>query len=173
MACQGLQQIDINDCVNNVGSMKKLWLVEQEEVDGGTFSVINGEVTSLILETPGETFEPFYVYKNTSNVITDAPADLNNGSTIYTTTAIPVFRRQDLAKRNAIEIMGSGQRFLAGIWEDGNSIKWYAPNFQVSNINADSGTAKADGSKYTVTLIADNDQLPYVVSATVSNALGL
>jgi hypothetical protein len=49
---------------------------------------------------------------------------------------------------------------------DANGIYWYFPYLQVSATGEGSGTARADGSKYSVTLVAENEYLAYEVNMT-------
>ena len=78
-----------------------------------------------------------------------------------------MFHRREAAKSNAIKVLGSGQQYLSAIVEDQNGILWFFPYLQLTASGEGSGTARADGSKYSVTLLAENDQLAYAMDATV------
>ena len=50
--------------------------------------------------------------------------------------------------------------------KDANGKYWYFPYMQLSASGEGSGTARADGSKYSVTLVAENEFLAYEVTMT-------
>jgi len=82
-----------------------------------------------------------------------------------------MFHRREAAKSNAIKVLGSGQQYLSAIVEDQNGILWFFPYLQLTASGEGSGTARADGSKYSVTLLAENDQLAYTMTTGVLTGL--
>jgi len=60
--------------------------------------------------------------------------------------------------------LGAGQQYLAVIVQDANGKYWYFPFMQLTAAAEGSGTARADGSKYSVTLTAENEFLAYEVT---------
>jgi hypothetical protein len=82
-----------------------------------------------------------------------------------------MFHRRDQAKSQAIKVLGAGQQYLNAIIQDANGLYWYFPYLQLSAVGEGSGTARADGSKYSVTLICENDYLAYQVDPTIVPAL--
>jgi hypothetical protein len=75
-----------------------------------------------------------------------------------------MFHRREAAKSRAIKILGAGQQYLTAIVLDANGLYWYFPYLQVSATGEGSGTTRADGSKYAVTLMAENEYLAYEVN---------
>ena len=130
----------------------------------GDWEVTGFTLTSLI------TFTDYYIRRNTSNYTEELAADLVNGSSFVTQTINLMFHRREQAKSRAIKILGSGQQYLSAIVKDANGKYWYFPYLQLSASGEGSGTARADGSKYSVTLIAENEFLAYEVVMT-QNAL--
>ena len=94
-----------------------------------------------------------------------------NGSSFVTQTINLVFHRREAAKSRAIKILGSGQQYLAAIILDANGLYWYFPYLQVSATAEGSGTARADGSKYAVTLLAENEYLAYEITEAAALAV--
>jgi hypothetical protein len=82
-----------------------------------------------------------------------------------------MFHRRDQDKSQAIKILGAGQQYLNAIVKDMNGKYWYFPYLQLSAVGEGSGTTRADGSKYSVTLIAENDFLAYEIEAAAVNAV--
>ena len=80
-----------------------------------------------------------------------------------------MFQRREADKSRAIKILGSGQQYLTAVILDANGIYWYFPYLQVTGVAEGSGQARADGSKYAVTLLSENEYLSYTVDMTAAN----
>lgn len=78
-----------------------------------------------------------------------------------------MFHRRDQEKSKAIKILGAGQQYLTAVVGDANGKYWYFPYLQVSAYGEGSGTARADGSKYSLVLTAENSDLAYEVDPTI------
>ena len=110
-------------------------------------------------------FVPFEFRRNTGMFTEEAAIDLVNGSSYYTQTVTLIFHRREAAKSKAIKILGEGQRDLALVVGDANGKYWYFPNAQLTAVTEGSGTSKADGSKYSVTFVAEAENLAMEVSS--------
>ena len=166
MACQALETI-AKSCLNNSGGIYGIWINQQDEISGITptnpsagtgWSITGITLAGTVL------FEDFYIRRNTSNFTEDSTIDLVNGSSFVTQTINLVFHRREAAKSRAIKILGSGQQYLTAIILDANGLYWYFPYLQVSATAEGSGVSRADGSKYSVTLLAENEFLAYEVN---------
>jgi hypothetical protein len=127
-------------------------------------------VTNYVIDDFGtvtEAFVPFEFRRNTGMYTEEAAIDLVNGSSFYTQTITLIFHRREAAKSKAIKILGEGQRDLALVVGDANGKYWYFPYAQLTAVTEGSGTAKADGSKYSVTFVSEAEQLAYEVDATI------
>jgi hypothetical protein len=82
-----------------------------------------------------------------------------------------MFHRRDQEKSRAIKVLGSGQQYLTAVIGDANGKYWYFPYLQVSAYGEGSGTTRADGSKYSLTLVAENETLAYEVDADIIASL--
>jgi hypothetical protein len=116
-------------------------------------------------------YTPFEIRRNTGSYVEDAAIDLVNGSSYVTATISLMFHRRDQDKSQAIKILGAGQQYLNAIVKDMNGKYWYFPFLQLSAVGEGSGTTRADGSKYSVTLIAENDFLAYEIEEAAVNAV--
>jgi hypothetical protein len=168
MACQALEAI-LKSCDNNSGGIYGIWINQQDEIASITptdpSAGAGWSITGITLAgTPPVLFENFYIRRNTSNFTEDSTIDLVNGSSFVTQTINLVFHRREAAKSRAIKILGAGQQYLTAIILDANGIYWYFPYLQISATGEGSGTARADGSKYSVTLVAENEYLAYEVN---------
>ena len=178
MACQALESI-LKSCLNNSGGIYGIWINQQDEILSITpadpSAGAGWSITAITLQATPVLFENFYVRRNTSNYTEDSTIDLVNGSSFVTQTINLMFHRREAAKSRAIKILGSGQQYLTAIILDANGLYWYFPYLQVSATGEGSGTARADGSKYSVTLVAENEYLAYEVnmSAGALAAIGV
>lgn len=166
--CQSLEAI-LKSCDNNSGGIYGIWINQQDEIASITptdpsaglgWSITNITLSGLVL------FENFYIRRNTSSFTEEAAIDLVNGSSFVTQTIALMFHRREADKSRAIKILGSGQQYLTAVVLDANGKYWYFPYLQVSAVAEGSGTARADGSKYAVTLVAENEYLAYEVDMT-------
>ena len=163
MSCEALQSIQKN-CSNNIGGIKNVWVNQQDEISGVTVSAGAWIVSSI---TVGDPCVPFAINRNTGNYTEDTAVDLINGSTFVTQTITLMFNRRDKDKSEAINVLGSGQQYLAVFIQDANDKYWYFENVQLTATGEGSGTARADGSKYSITLLAEADHLSYEVLHTL------
>jgi hypothetical protein len=174
-ALEGIQK----SCDNNSGGIYQVWFIPQDNINVVTANITypNYEVTAITVTPALTVFDSYFIRRNTSNYTEEQAADLINGSTFVTQTINLVFHRREAAKSNALKILASGQQYLAGVVLDANGKYWYFPYLQLTATGEGSGTARADGSKYTVTLVAENESLALEVILTggvpAYTALGL
>lgn len=155
------------DCARSKGGIKNVYLANFDDV----LSVKNGEdgngdkITAITMKDLAK-FKKFYFRPNTSSHSDALTRDDANGVNYVTSTVSLVFTRQDTLKRIAMTALCVND--LAVIVEDANGFVTYltkdAPAV-ATEAAGDTGTAAADGNKYTITLSADNETFPYEVTA--------
>ena len=174
--CQALEAI-LKSCDNNSGGIYGIWINQQDEIAsiiptdpsaGGGWSI-----TGITLQATPVLFENYYIRRNTSSFTEEAAIDLINGSSFVTSTINLMFQRREAAKSRSIKILGSGQQYLTAIVLDANGLYWYFPYLQVTGVAEGSGQARADGSKYAVTLVGENEYLAYEVNMTTAALLAI
>lgn len=170
MSCEALETI-VKSCDNNSGGIEKIWINQQDNID--TFTVPTGtwQIDDINLVAGAPDYTPFEIRRNTGSYTEDAAIDLVNGSSYVTATITLMFHRRDQDKSQAIKILGAGQQYLNAIIKDMNGKYWYFPYLQLSAVGEGSGTTRADGSKYSVTLVAENDFLAYEITQAAVNAV--
>ena len=165
--CQALEAI-LKSCDNNSGGIYGIWINQQDNIDTITptdpSAGLGWSITGISLVPLAPVFENYYIRRNTSSFTEEAAIDLVNGSSFVTQTIALMFHRREADKSRAIKILGSGQQYLTAVVLDANGKYWYFPYLQVSAVAEGSGTARADGSKYAVTLVAENEYLAYEVT---------
>jgi hypothetical protein len=166
MSCTALENI-IKGCDNNIGSITKIYINDQDNVTIDPTTDIDFATWTITAIAALPVFEEFEFRRNTSNYTEEAAIDLINGSSFVTQTINLMFHRREGAKSRAIKILGEGQRDLAVIVLDGNGKYWYFEKVQVTAYGEGSGTAKADGSKYSLVLTSEAENLAYEVDPDV------
>ena len=159
MSCEALQSI-VKPCDNNIGGIKTVWIAPQEDV---TVTYGTWEVTAATLVDPAAVYA---INRNTGNYTEDTAIDLINGSSFVTQTITLMFNRRDKDKSEAIHVLGAGQQYLAVFILDANGKYWYFENVQLTATGEGSGTARADGSKYSITLLSEAEHLSYEILST-------
>lgn len=173
--CSALTSI-LKSCDTNIGGIKAVWLWDMEDqyLTSPEFSedTANWTITALDITKNGSNVPVVYQFiRNSSNYTEEYTIDLVNGSTFVTTTVTLNFSRREAAKSKSIKVLGDGQRYLGALVLDSNGIYWLFQDLQLSGSTEGSGTAKADGSKYTVTLLSETAQFAKVVSDADAQAL--
>jgi hypothetical protein len=164
MSCEALEGI-VKSCDNNSGGIYKVWINQQDNIDTFTLNpTLTWTIDSITLTNPANVYTEFEIRRNTGSYTEEAAIDLINGSSYYTQTITLMFHRRDQSKSQAIKVLGAGQQYLNAIVQDANGKYWYFPFLQLTASAEGSGTARADGSKYSVTLLAQNDFLAYEVT---------
>ena len=172
MSCATLETI-LKSCDNNSGGIYKFYVNQQDNIDNvstdetGTNWLVDG----ITLVDPAAPFIELEFRRNVSSYTEDSAIDLINGSSYVTATVNLMFHRRDMEKSRAIKVLGAGQQYLAGIVMDANGKYWYFPYLQVSATGEGSGTTRADGSKYSVTLVAENEFLAMEVDPAIIDGL--
>jgi len=161
MSCEALQSI-AKTCDNNTGGIRTVWICQQENVTAATVSANEWTVSTLTLTANANVYA---INRNTGNYTEETAQDLLSGSTVVTQTITLMFNRRDKDKSEAIHVLGSGQQYLAVFVLDANGKYWYFENVQLTATGEGSGTTRQDGSKYSITLLAEADHLAYEVTA--------
>ena len=162
MSCEVLQTIE-KPCDNNIGGIRKVWMCKQDNVGSLVFTG-NWEISTLPLTIDTIAFA---INRNTGNYTEDTAQDLLTGNQLVTQTITLMFNRRDKAKSEAIHVLGSGQEYLAVFIEDANGLYWYFEDVQLTATGEGSGTQRNEGSKYSVTLVAESDHLAYEIDSTL------
>jgi hypothetical protein len=155
-------------CDNNQGGIYSAYIIDTDSVTATTVSTSAHTVTNL---GTTEDFTTFNFKRNVGSVSIEPQISLENGSTFYQATVTLVFHRREASKSRALQILGEGQRYINLMLLDANGLYTYIDHAQLTGGAEESGTAKADGSKYTVTFVAQMDTRPYFVDSSIVPAL--
>jgi hypothetical protein len=161
--CPALEDI-LNGCDRNTGGLHEIYVGLMDDISAITEVESSWSVTAMTVTSAPITIE---VKRKTSNYTSEETNDFVNGSNVVTTTVTANLHRRSADKSKALNILSSGQRYLYAFLKDANGLFWYVPYLQLATNGGGSGQERADGSNYTVTLIAEDDHTPYVVDAAI------
>jgi hypothetical protein len=167
MSCVSLEEIP-QECERNTGGLHEIYVGLQDSIVSITEDEATWEVSAMTIDEPVVSLN---IKRKTSNYVEDYQNDPVNGSTVVTQTVTAMIHRRDAVKSRAVNIMGAGQRYLYVLTKDANGIWWYFPYAQLMTIAEGSGQERADGSKYTLSFVAESDHTAFKVDDAVAAAI--
>lgn len=150
MACVSFSGGISLNCENNIGGLTKLYLTDFDNVTAFTQS--GGTVSSITMAATTKFYE-FEFNRNSATYTEDLVKSVEAGSALFEQTITVTIPKRDVTKRNTLALLT--QRDLAVIIKDSNGLYWYPGEIEgvyLSESTSTSGTAKADGSNYVLTL---------------------
>jgi hypothetical protein len=169
MACVSFSGGIAKDCENNIGGLTKLYLTDLDNIVSYTQS--GGTVSAITMATASKFYE-FEFNRNSATFTEDLVKSVEAGSALFEQTVTTTIPRRDVAKRNTLALLT--QRDLACIIKDSNGLYWYpgaVEGLYLSESTSTSGTAKADGSNYVLTLKGFEADRAYGVTSGIVAAL--
>lgn len=163
MACETLEGIALG-CERNSGGLHQILVGDMDDILTQTVDLPTHTISTMTVSTPPVNIE---VKRKVSNYVEDEQEDFVNGSSVVTMTATAMIHRRDADKSRKLNILSAGQRYMYSILKDANGLYWYFPYTQLQSVGEGSGQERADGSKYSVVLVAENEQLAYEIDAAV------
>lgn len=169
MSCTRLEEI-LKACGNNTGGIYTAAVFDMEDIETITEDADAWAVTALVLAGHAPAVSLTFK-RNTSNYTDDKQTDLIAGSSFYQKIINLIFHRRDAEKSKAIKILGEGQRYLGVVIGDANGTYWYFDYMQLTGDGGGSGTARADGSNYNVTLTGEAEFSAKTISAAIAASI--
>lgn len=157
-------------CDFNSGGIYEVYIADQLDVTATTVNVSAHTITTIGLSGSAK-FATFQFKRNVGSLVVEPAVDLINGTTIYNTTLTLQFNRREAAKSAQLMILGSGQRYLDIIVKDALGQYSFVDFAQFNGGNEETGVKKEDGSKYTLTFLAQLDTRPYFVDPTIISGI--
>ena len=150
MACVSFSGGIAKDCANNIGGLTKVYLTDFDNIT--SFAQSGGTVSTITMAAMTDFYE-FEFNRNSATFTEDLVKSVEAGSALFEQTLTLTIPRRDVTKRNTLSLLT--QRDLAVIIRDSNGLYWYPGEVEgmyLSESTSTSGTAKADGSNYVLTL---------------------
>lgn len=170
MACVSFTGGISNDCSNNIGGLTKLYITDLANITTLTSSA--GTVSAITMAT-GSVFYQFAFNRNSATFTEDLVKSVEAGSALFEQTISVKIPRRDVSKRNTLALLT--MRDVAVIIKDSNGLYWLPGEIEGMYLleqKGNSGTAKADGSHYELTLKGfEVSQASAIASATVAGII--
>ena len=190
MACTTYLTGFSTSCGSNLPSIKKLYVgtfesakftytyqqnSEAQDVLDADGNKIIEAVSGATLNSGADKWVEFQFRKNSSSMDTEMTVN-DNGSHYYTNSATCTFAKIENSKRLSLQSVASGECSM--IIVDSNNQTWLigAENpVSLTTLSGSTGTAIGDSNQYSVTLSADEANMPLLIEAdqaqTVINTL--
>lgn len=190
MACTTYLTGFSTSCGSNLPSIKKLYIgtfesakftytyqqnSEAQDVLDADGNKIIEAVSGATLNSGADKWVEFQFRKNSSSMDTEMTLN-DNGSHYYTNSANCTFAKIENSKRLSLQSVASGECSM--IIVDSNNQTWLigADNpVSLTTLSGSTGTAIGDSNQYSVTLSADEANMPLLIEAdqaqTVINTL--
>ena len=150
------------DCEGSLGGIVTVYLANYEE---NIFTVTSGAVSAV---KSAVTFYEYQFRKNTGSMTSTLNIDPANGVNFVSTDLNLIFSRMETKKRIEMAALSVGQ--LAGIVKDANG-KYYALGvsepLEASAGDGQTGTARTDGNRYSITLTDNQESFPPLIPDSV------
>ena len=152
-----------------MGGITEVLLANREDVSAVTADT--GKVTEITMASSAK-FKKYTFARNTGSMTSTYTIDQASGVRYVTTDLLLQFNRMETAKR--VEISALAVNDLVAIVKDANGIYWYLGYDEPVNASAgdgQTGTARGDANRYTITLQDNSKEMPMEVDSTIIAAL--
>ena len=169
MACNQTLSGLVKDCSPSMGGITEVLLANREDVSAVTVEA--GKVTEITMASTAK-FKRYTFARNTGSMTSTYTIDQASGVRYVTTDLLLQFNRMETAKR--VEISALAVNDLVAIVKDANGIYWYLGYDEPVNASAgdgQTGTARGDANRYTITLQDNSKEMPMEVDSTIIAAL--
>lgn len=157
------------DCSSNMGGIVEALIANFDDVTGVTVS--DGIITVISMASSAK-FKRYSFAKNTGSLTSNYNIDAASGVKYVTSDLLLQFNRMETSKRVEITALALGD--LAIIVKDANGKYWYLGKDEPVNASAgdgQTGTARGDANRYTITLQDESKEMPYEVDSSIVEAL--
>lgn len=169
MSCSQTLNGILKDCAASMGGIVEVYLANFSDVSAVT---VTDNIISAISMNASATFKKYQFRRNTGSLTKTLNIDPANGVNYVSSDLVLQFSRMDAAKR--IEMSALALNELVAIVKDANGEYWYLGYDEPLSASAgdgQTGTARSDGNRYSITLQDNAKTWPYPVEATIIEAL--
>lgn len=157
------------DCAANMGGIVEVLIANFDDVSEVT---ITTDKVSAITMASSAKFKKYNFAKNTGSLTSTYNIDQASGVKYVTSDLVLQFNRMETTKRVEITALSLGD--LAVIVKDANGKYWYLGKDEPVNASAgdgQTGTARGDANRYTITLQDESLEMPYEVDETIISSI--
>ena len=176
--CNTIRGLQLDACSPNIGGIKNIWLADYKEnaatitkgegAGADKTDLVDGSVSAFDESVKWKKYE---MRKNTASM-TSTLNNSTDGASYVTTELSMVFSRMEAQKRISIQALAIGQCMAAV--EDSNGTMWFlgadAPLTATAGAG-ETGTAKGDANRYTLTLTDESLGFPYTIDTEAAGKI--
>ena len=165
MPCTQILSGLAKDCAGNIGGIRAVYLANFDDVTGVT--VTDGKVSAITMAASAK-FKKYNFKPGTGSMSSTLNRDLAAGTNYVSTDLLLQFNRMETAKRVEMNALSQGE--LIAIVKDNNNVFWLLGREEPLNATAgdgQTGTARSDGNRYTLTLQDTSETWPFEILDTV------
>lgn len=165
MACTQTLSGLAADCAGNIGGIKNVYLANFADISGVT--VTTNQISAITMVGTAK-FKKYAFKRGTGSMSSTLNVDATNGTNYVSTDLVLQFNRMETTKR--VEMTALAQGELAAIVEDMNGKYWFLGKDEPMSATAgdgQTGTARSDGNRYTLTLQDIAETWPLEITSSV------
>lgn len=169
MACNQTINGLIRDCAASIGGIVEAYIANYDDVTAVT---IDADKIKTITMAGEKKFKKFQFRRGTGSMSSTLQVDTASGSNYVQTDVVLQFNKMETTKRIEMAALSVGE--LAVIVKDANGIYWYLgfdEPVMASAADGNTGTARGDANRYTITLQDNAQSYPYEVPAEIVTPL--
>ena len=152
-----------------MGGILEVLLANREDV--ASVQAETGKISGITMEASAK-FKRYTFARNTGSMTSTYTIDQASGVKYVTTDLVLQFNRMETTKR--VEITALSVNDLVAIVKDANGVYWYLGYDEPVNASAgdgQTGTARGDANRYSITLQDISKEMPMEVDASVIEGL--
>ena len=152
-----------------MGGILEVLLINREDV--ASVQAETGKISGITMEASAK-FKKYTFARNTGSMTSTYTIDQASGVKYVTTDLVLQFNRMETTKR--VEITALSVNDLVAIVKDANGVYWYLGYDEPVNASAgdgQTGTARGDANRYSITLQDISKEMPMEVDASVIEGL--
>ena len=157
------------DCAANMGGIVEALIANFADVT--SVSVTDNQISTITMASSAK-FKRYSFAKNTGNLTSTYNLDPASGVRYVSSELLLQFNRMETT--TMVEITAHALGDLAVIVKDANGKYWYLGKDAPVNASAgdgQTGTARGDANRYTITLQDESLEMPYEVDSSIVDAL--
>ena len=153
------------DCYANRGGIVEALVANYDDVV--SFTLTSGVITGITMDT-GKKFKSYIFAKNTGSLTSTYTIDAASGVKYVTSQLLLQFNRMNTTAR--VELTALSLADLRVIVKDANGLYWFLGYDEPVNASAgdgQTGTARSDANRYTITLEDTSAEMPMEVDDSI------
>lgn len=152
-----------------MGGILEVLLANRDDV--ASVQAETGKISGITMEASAK-FKKYTFARNTGSMTSTYTIDQASGVKYVTTDLVLQFNRMETTKR--VEITALSVNDLVAIVKDANGVYWYLGYDEPVNASAgdgQTGTARGDANRYSITLQDISKEMPMEVDASIVEGL--